>query len=290
MAEFHTIPPVLGQPEPSARKFASGENFPVASRLLPRHLRPHVKAFYNFVRLADDIADDPDLDPEVKLTHLDALERALIQGECTSSYLDVAIPLHTSFSVMGLPNSYARHLLQAFRRDARNERCRSWGDLMLYCRYSAAPVGRYLLALHEEGTHAVAASDALCAALQILNHIQDARDDWCDLGRCYIPLTWFEQARISPERLVERRTDPALRAVFDRALDQVDALLARADALPRLVRHRGLRLEAAVILSLAKALAKRLRHSDPLARRVKLPARLRLWAAFGGLLRGLATR
>lgn len=249
-----------------------------------------MKAFYNFVRLADDIADDPDLDPDVKLAHLDALERALVRGESSAGYLEVAVPLHASLATTGLSSSYARHLLQAFRRDARNDRCRSWGDLMLYCRYSAAPVGRYLLALHNEGTHPIVASDALCAALQILNHLQDVRDDWCELGRCYIPTTWFEQARISPERLVERRTDPAMRAVFDRMLDQVDALLARADALPRLVRHRGLRLETAVILSLAKALARRLRRSDPLARRVRLPAGPRLWAAFGGLLRGLATR
>ncbi|HSK39266.1 MAG TPA: squalene/phytoene synthase family protein, partial [Arenibaculum sp.] len=178
MPEFHTIRPHPRLNEPTARKDASGENFPVASRLLPRHLRPHVEAYYGFVRLADDIADDPDLDTDVKLGHLDALERALMRGEGNAAYLAPALQLRASFALNGLPDSYARHLLQAFRRDSRNERCRTWGDLMVYCRYSAVPVGRYLLALHGEGPHATAASDALCVALQILNHLQDAHDDW----------------------------------------------------------------------------------------------------------------
>ncbi|HEV7372591.1 squalene/phytoene synthase family protein [Arenibaculum sp.] len=290
MPEFDTIPPLLGPTEPRARKDASGENFPVASRLLPRRLRRHVAAFYDFVRLADDVADDPNLERETKLQYLDVLEGVLQQGGPGPGYADAAVVLRASLRESGLADSYARHLLHAFRRDARNESCRTWGDLMLYCRYSAVPVGRYMLALHGEGPRATSASDALCAALQIINHLQDVRDDWCQLGRCYIPRVWFDQAGISPEALVERRANPPLRAVLDRTLDQVDALLVRAAPLPRLVAHRGLRVEAAVILSLARALARRLRRRDPLAAHVRLPAHAKAGAVMRGIALGIAAR
>lgn len=290
MPEFDTIPPLLGPSEPRARKDASGENFPVASRLLPRRLRRHVGAFYAFVRLADDIADDPNLERETKLQYLDVLEGILLQGGPGPGYADAAATLRTSLNETGIADGYARHLLHAFRRDARNESCRTWGDLMLYCRYSAVPVGRYMLALHGEGTRAASSSDALCAALQIINHLQDVRDDWCQLGRCYVPRVWFDQAGISPEVLVERHTGPALRAVFDRALDQVDALLVRATPLPRLLAHRGLRLEAAVILTLARALACRLRRDDPLATRIRLPFHAKAGATLRGVVLGLFAR
>jgi len=290
MAEFNIAPPTTGNAEPSAKKDSTGENFPVASRLLPKRLRPHVMAFYRFVRLADDIADDPDLEPELKLSHLDALERALIKGEAHSAYLQPALDLYTSLKLTGLPDTHPRQVLQAFRRDAKNTPCRTWSDLMLYCRYSAAPVGRYLLALHGEGHKAIGPSDALCAALQILNHIQDCRDDWVDLGRCYIPRVWFEQSKVSPERLVEKSSNDAIRAILDRTLDQVDALLERAAPLPSLVTHRGLRLESAVILSLARALSRRLRRHDPLARRVKLTTAGRVFATFQGIAAGLRIR
>ncbi|UEM18756.1 squalene/phytoene synthase family protein [Skermanella mucosa] len=290
MAEFNIAPPATGSTEPSAKKDASGENFPVASRLLPKRLRPHVMAFYHFVRLGDDIADDPDLEPELKLSHLDALERALVKGEAHSAYLQPALDLHASLKLTRIPDTHARQVLQAFRRDAKNTPCRTWSDLMLYCRYSAAPVGRYLLDLHGEGAKAVGPSDALCAALQILNHLQDCREDWVDLGRCYIPRIWFEQSKVSPERLVERSSNDQLRAILDRTLDEVDKLLERAAPLPGLVVHRGLRLESAVILSLARALSRQLRRQDPLARRVKLTTPARVVATFQGIVAGLSTR
>ncbi|WP_207478553.1 squalene/phytoene synthase family protein [Arenibaculum pallidiluteum] len=290
MADHRTIQPSLSPEEPTARKTSAEENFPVASRLVSARLRPHVMAFYRFVRLADDIADDPDLEPEAKLGHLNALDKALTTGEAPTPYLAPALALRASLAATGVSPAYARQLIQAFRRDARNERCANWGDLLLYCRYSAVPVGRYLLALHGEGQRPVPASDALCAALQIINHVQDVREDWVRLGRCYVPLSWFEQARLSPERLVETRSDMRMRAVLDRVLDQVDGLLARADALPRLIEDRRLRLEASITLALAKALARRLRRDDPLARKVTLSTLGRAGAALSGLARGLAAR
>jgi phytoene/squalene synthetase len=165
---------------------------------------------------------------------------------------------------------HALHLLQAFRADATNRPCRSWSDLLAYCLFSAAPVGRFLLELHGETRAARTPADALCIALQILNHLQDARADHTQLQRYYVPLDWLAEAGLGVEALDEVRTSPALRAVFDRVLDRVDRLLDKAAALPGRLADAGLRREAGAILAIARALAHRLRRNDPLARRVRL--------------------
>ncbi|MBP2316018.1 squalene synthase HpnC [Azospirillum soli] len=290
MADFNVAPTKPRKPGPIARKDAGSENFPVASRLLPKHLRPHVMAFYRFVRLADDIADDPDLEPETKLAYLEALERALTSGQAKHAYLKPALDLRASLQTTGVSDRHARQVLRAFRRDAVGARCHTWSDLLLYCRFSANPVGRYLLDLHGEGVAAGPAADALCSALQVLNHLQDCRDDWLELGRCYIPLAWFEEAGISVERLVEPQADAKLRAIFDRTLEHTDRLLERAAPLPGLIQHRGLRMEAAVILSLAESLAQRLRVRDPMKKRVALGAHHKMLAVARGLARGLGAK
>lgn len=290
MADFNIAPTKPRKPGPIARKDAGSENFPVASRLLPKHLRPHVMAFYRFVRLADDIADDPDLEPETKLAYLEALERALTSGQAKHAYLKPALDLRASLQTTGVSDRHARQVLRAFRRDAVGARCHTWSDLLLYCRFSANPVGRYLLDLHGEGVAAGPAADALCSALQVLNHLQDCRDDWLELGRCYIPLAWFEEAGISVERLVEPQADAKLRAIFDRTLEHTDRLLERAAPLPGLIQHRGLRMEAAVILSLAESLAQRLRLRDPMKKRVALGAHHKMLAVARGLARGLGAK
>ena len=290
MTDFNIAPTKPRKTGPVARKDESGENFPVASRLIPKHLRPHVIAFYGFVRLADDIADDPDLEPETKLAYLEALERALVSGQAKHAYLKPALDLRASLQSTGVSDRHARQVLRAFRRDAVGARCHSWSDLLLYCRFSANPVGRFLLDLHGEGVAAGPASDALCSALQVLNHLQDCRDDWMQLGRCYIPLAWFEEGGISVERLVEPESDAKLRVIFDRTLEHTDRLLERAAPLPSLIRHRGLRLEASVILSLAESLAKRLKARDPLKKRVVLGTHHKVYAAARGLARALGTK
>ncbi|AWJ86276.1 MULTISPECIES: squalene/phytoene synthase family protein [Azospirillum] len=290
MADFNIAPTKPRKPSPVARKDADSENFPVASRLLPKHLRPHVMAFYRFVRLGDDIADDPDLEPETKLAYLEALERSLTTGQAKHAYLKPALDLRASLQATGVSDRHPRQVLRAFRRDAVGARCHSWSDLLLYCRFSANPVGRYLLDLHGEGVAAGPASDALCTALQVLNHLQDCREDWSQLGRCYIPLVWFDDSAISVERLVETESDAKLRAIFDRTLEHTDRLLERAAPLPGLIQHRGLRMEASVILSLAESLAQRLRSRDPLKKRVVLGTHHKLFATARGLARAIGSK
>jgi squalene synthase HpnC len=260
---------------------ASTENFPVASFLIAPAHRPTVLAFYRFAREADDVADDPLLDPTAKTARLEAFDQALL-GNADAP--ESAQALRAMLLAQGLSLEHSRHLLQAFLADARGRPCRSWSDLIAYCRFSAAPVGRFLLDLHGQDRAAWSASDALCTSLQILNHLQDAKQDWADLRRLYMPRDWLVQAGLSERDLLAERLSPALRGVFDRVLDRVDELNLQATPLIRAIADRRLRMETAAIHAIARHLAKRLRRHDPLAARVA-PTRLGKAAA---LVRALA--
>ncbi len=250
---------------------ARPENFPVASLLLARNDRAAVRAFYRFARFADDIADSPDLAAERKLAALAALDAALLGDRTEGETVDVspAEALRAALATRGLEPTQARVLLGAFRRDAENRGTPTWADLMAYCRASAAPVGRFLLDLHREPRRALEAADALCAALQVLNHLQDLGEDYRLRKRVYLPLSWPDGTRADLADLERASLTPNLRACVDRALDRTARLLDRADALPALLTSPRLRAEAAAILSLAHALALRLHAGDPLARRIR---------------------
>lgn len=249
-----------------APKAARDENFPVGSRLLRRDLRPHVARFYAFARAADDVADDPALAPPEKLRRLDAFEAALDGRPGPPE----GAALRASLAETGVSDRHARDLLAAFRHDATESRCADWAALARYCAHSAHPVGRFMLDLHGEGAATHAPSDALTAALQVLNHLQDLGEDRRRLDRIYLPLDWMAEEGAAAEDLDARAASPALRRVIDRALDGCDAWLERAAPLPRLVASPRLAGECAAILALARRLAARLRRDDPLARRVAL--------------------
>ena len=240
----------------------------MGSHLIARRLRRHVHAYYDFVRAADDVSDSAELSPEEKIRRLDLMEAALrgAPGATSSS----AARLRPTLAATGLPPELATDLLIAFRRDATVLRTPDWAALLDYCRYSANPVGRFLLALHGENETTYAASDALCTSLQILNHLQDCAEDFRLLDRSYLPGDMLADADITAGEVLQHRTRPALRHVFDRILDRVDRLNVEAARLPGLVRNRRMRIEAAVIVGLAHRLAARLRVEDPLAGRVKL--------------------
>lgn len=259
------------------------ENFPVASILLPRRLRPSVLAFYDVVRAADDVADDPFLSPGTKRARLDAIERALAGIEAWPP----AAALRLALEQAGRPAAvrHASQMLIAFRADVEGKEIRSWDDLRAYCLHSAVPVGRFLLELHDKSDEPRDASDALCVALQVLNHLQDIGTDWRNLRRLYLPLDWIEEEGASPDDLRRAELSASLRRAVDRALDAVDAELAQAHALPRLIRSRRLAAEARVILSLARHLSARLRREDPLAARVAVTRAGAVRAGAAGLLR-----
>ncbi len=246
------------------------ENFPVGSWLIRADLRRHVHAYYTFARNADDIADHPDLPPEEKIARLDAMEAVLI-GAVTDGSPSAAW-LRDSLAQTGVSPVHARELLIAFRQDAVKHRYADWGELMEYCRYSAAPVGRYVLELHGESMATWPASDALCASLQVLNHLQDCAKDFATLDRSYLPGHWLAREGATAEDVRAAKASPGLRRVFDAMLAETALLNTQARALPSLISARRLRVETAIICGLARRLHARLRHGDPLAARVKLRA------------------
>lgn len=256
--------------ETPSGKNAGDENFPVGSFLIAPSLRPHVAAFYAFARAADDIADNPALDPADKIARLDRMGAALTGDGADDPALAKAAAVAASAAATGVPVRHAADLLRAFRQDAVKHRYDSWDDLMGYCALSAAPVGRFLLDLHSEDPALWRRSDPLCAALQVLNHLQDLVDDRRALDRVYLPGDWLAEAGASVEDLDAAAASPALRRVIDRCLDGCDALLAEAGPLPAGLRSRRLAMESAVILRLARRLSARLRRGDPVARRVGL--------------------
>jgi hydroxysqualene synthase len=267
---------------------AATENFPVGSRLLPRALRPAVASFYRFARAADDIADDPLLEPTAKLELLDAMDRNLTgnAADASSAAMARAAELRAVCLERHLSLDNPRHLLVAFRADVTNRPCRSWSDLLAYCRYSATPVGRFLLELHGEDRATYPAADALCSALQILNHIQDCQADYRNLHRLYVPTVWLEERGLTPRALLADHASPELRSVLDRLLDGADQLNQTAASLPGSIAQRGLRMEAAGILEISRRLAAKLRRQDPLARRVALTRLEKLGAMVTGAARG----
>ena len=166
-------------------KGAHDENFPVASHLIKRQHRPAILAFYEFVRVADDIADHPQLTSAEKITRLDRLESSLLGGGGDEPE---GSRLRTILNERGLPPRHAQDLLSAFRQDATKLRYANWDELIGYCSRSAMPVGRFVLDVHGEARETWPASDALCAALQVINHLQDCGKDYRSLDRVYVPL------------------------------------------------------------------------------------------------------
>lgn len=249
-------------------KDRADENFPVGSLLIRADLRRHVHAFYAFARNADDIADSDRLLPEDKIARLDAMEDVLRGRREDGS--PSATRLRSSLAETGVTPRHSRDLLRAFRQDATKRRYANWDELLDYCRYSAMPVGRHVLDLHGESAATHPPSDALCTALQVLNHLQDCRADLLRLDRCYLPLDLLEAQGSGVDELRRERESAGLRRAFDALLDRVDVLNREARQLPLRTVSRRLRLETAVIVGLSGRLARRLRRRDPIACRVRL--------------------
>ncbi len=273
-ADDHAPPPRAPDATPGSAsveqwsgKDRGDENFPVGV-LIRAALRPHVHAYYAFARNADDISDSETLPAADKVARLDHMQAVLL-GEAAGG-APSASALRRSLAATGVTPAHATDLLVAFRRDAATLRTADWPELLEYCRFSAMPVGRHVLALHGEDRATFPPSDALCAALQVLNHLQDCAEDLRRLDRSYLPQDLLAQHGAAVEDVLLPAATPGLRAVFDALLDRCDTLNDEAAALPRLVRDPRLRLETAVILALSRRLARHLRRADPVAGRVKL--------------------
>jgi len=243
------------------------ENFPVASRLIhPRHRAP-ILAFYEFVRTADDIADHATLAPQDKLALLDRLEATLLgRGDEDA----VGVALRAQLAARQLSPRHAQDLLTAFRMDVTKLRYRDWDDLIGYCTYSAMPVGRFVLDVHGESRVTWPANDALCAALQIINHLQDCGKDYRELDRVYIPLDALAETGATVADLGEPRASAGLLESIHKLADRTGGLLRHSRPFTAGIEDSRLALEVAVIQTFAERLVGVLTRRDPLSERVHL--------------------
>jgi phytoene synthase len=207
------------------------ENFPVASRLLPSRMRPHVAAIYAFARIADDMADEGARPAADRLADLDdwagRLESAA--GDVPlprEAHADVFIALRQTIRECRLPPQLLRDLLSAFRQDVTTTRYDTWAGVLDYCRRSANPVGRLVLRVAGYDHPSLdARSDAVCTALQLANFWQDLEIDW-RRGRLYVPAEIWQASGARLEDLDARALTPAWRAAMADVTARTRALFA----------------------------------------------------------------
>jgi hydroxysqualene synthase len=252
---------------PNPTKTHRDENFPVASRLISSRHRGTILAFYRFARAADDVADSPALAQSEKLALLDRLEDTLLGKNDLAAD---ALPLRAAIAKRGLSPRHAQDLLTAFRMDVTKLRYSDWDDLIHYCTYSAMPVGRFVLDVHGENRATWPASDALCAALQIINHLQDCGADYKNLDRVYIPLDIFARYGAAVGDLAAAKASPALLSAIRDLAKHTGTLLDIAKPFAVQIADLHLGLEVAVIQRLATTLRRMLLRRDPLSERVHL--------------------
>lgn len=252
----------------TAATFASGkghrdENFPVASHLIASRFRVPVMAFYRFARAADDIADHADAGVGEKLAALGRM-RVGLEGDGAVE----AMALRSVMTERGIDAMHARDLLLAFEQDVTVHRYAEWDSLLAYCRLSAAPVGRFVLDVHGEDRACWPASDALCAALQVINHLQDCGKDYRALDRVYLPTDLLALHGGQVEDLGGNAATPGLRATIVEMAQRTLGLLERSAPFAGMIRDRRLSAEVAIIQRLAESLTRRLLNRDPLSERV----------------------
>ena len=268
-------------------KGAHDENFPVASHLIKRQHRPAILAFYEFVRVADDIADHPNLQVPKKSSG------SIVSNPVCSAAVAMnrkGSRLRTILNERGLSPRHAQDLLSAFRQDATKLRYANWDELIGYCSRSAMPVGRFVLDVHGEARETWPASDALCAALQVINHLQDCAKDYRSLDRVYIPLDALSTSGATIEDLKGDKASPACGIACADWSTRTSALLDESRGFEAKVSDTRLALEISVIQSLAGQLLAILMVRDPLADRVHLTKAEALAMAVNGGGRAILRR
>lgn len=247
------------------------ENFPVASRLLPAHLRDPISAIYAFARLADDIADEGDLTPEQRIEalhqHGQNLERALA-GETLLEPVFIA----TADCVLrhNLDKQLLHDLLTAFRMDIVTHRYASFAEVLNYCRYSANPVGRLLIQLVGKDNRCNQQySDAICTSLQLINFHQDIEQDLVENNRIYLAQDEMQLAGIDEQQLKLRINTPNLLTFMQEQYRRADKMLLSGYPLINILGG-SLGLELRVTVLSAHRVARRLLQQDDIYSRPRL--------------------
>ena len=246
------------------------ENFPVGSWLLSQKIRFKILIFYKFARAADDIADSANLSSNEKIKRLNLFKKAIESNKSNKIKISKVEDLRKICIKNKIKINHALNLLKAFKQDAIKKRYKNWSELIRYCKYSAVPVGRFVIDLHKEKQKAYKYSDPLCIALQILNHLQDCKEDYENLDRVYLPMQFLKKYNVKLSQLKKNVTEKNLRLVFNEILKNTEKLIIEAGNNKKNMKHIHLSLETSFILEIAKKLLQLLKNNDPLKKKVML--------------------
>lgn len=242
------------------------ENFPVASVLLPKALRRPIAVIYAFARQADDIADEGTLSQSERLRQLDYYWQTLENIEKQTAILDTLDPLFIALQDMlikhpELPISLLFDLLRAFKQDVVKQSYNNFEEILMYCHYSANPIGRLLLHLSNQATaENLADSDAICTALQLINFLQDLHSDLIYRHRCYLPQDEMNRLNINTEQLCAHQNTDAIQQLIYHQLVRAEQLLDKGNQLGKRLKGRlgfEIRLIIACGYQIINALKKR---------------------------------
>ena len=266
-------------------KSYSDENFPVASFLMTKKIRSIVRVFYFFARMADDIADHQKLSSNQKKKILLFFDNAISKSKKTNNkVLDKMI---ARFKELPSGKKYSRNLLKAFMMDASNKKYKNWNDLLYYCKFSANPVGRFVIDAVNERKNIekiYEASDSLCTALQIINHIQDCKKDFKELNRVYIPESFFKKYSLDKKILRKSKSIENFERLKIEIVDNVLLSLRKTKLGLREIQSWRLRKETLIILNIAKRLCNLLKINDPLEKQIKLSRIDFIFCFFKGIM------
>lgn len=267
------------------------ENFPVGMMIFGKDKRQIVSDYYKFARYADDIADNPDIKPQNKVNKLYQLEDIFLKNkDYKGQKLKFAVKLREEFNKFQLSTSLATDLLIAFRKDSMGFEYQTWGQLVDYCKYSAAPVGRFMLAIHNENPSTYLPATSLCVALQIVNHIQDIKYDNQVLKRVYLPAEMMKKYNVTADDLLKEKSSLGLRKLIEKIMNQTKGLIKEGSILPSIIRSKNLRTEVCIILSLTNIMIKKILKGDVLAKNIKLSKWDWLKAVISGIVMSLMTK
>jgi squalene synthase HpnC len=255
------------------------ENFPVSSFLIDKKLKKIVRVFYFYARTADDIADHAFIKKKEKLRILNFFDNCLKNKK--RSEISVVNKLISYFNKYKFSKKYARDLLVAFKMDVTKNRYEDWSELLHYCKFSANPVGRFVINATYSQKKKKAnktlnlekilhASDSLCTALQIINHMQDCKEDFKNLDRVYIPKNLFKKHKLNVNILMKNNSCQNFSRLKIEIICKVENLLKDIKKSLQLIDIWKLKKETLIILNIAKRLCFLLKIKDPLKKKIKL--------------------
>ncbi len=267
------------------------ENFPVGMMMFQQKLRNIVGNYYQFARYADDIADNPNISSEQKINKLRELEDIFTKNKkYHGQKLKFVKELKQKFDEFQLSDNLATDLLIAFRQDALGFEYKTWDQLVNYCKYSAAPVGKFMLAIHQENKATYLPATSLCVALQIVNHVQDLKYDYMLLKRLYLPKDIMKKYHITSEDILKEKSNLNIKKAVEHLMNLTKGLIKEGNLLPPIIKSTSLRIEVCIILSLTNIMVKKLLKKDILAKEIKLSKIDWLVAIFSGIFKGLTTK